>query len=229
MYVPQSTTWSHLQYGCAIYWPMREHVLCPVLHRWSWTCSYFTPFHSYTTYLMQCLNVQKVLTVAFPCVCLFLQGEHSRKALQFLDVAGLHPGAHQEAFAASLEWEVSHRLTCHPTSPSTPLNCPNKSQDITVIHCIRIVDHFFFFFFCHHHPCSYIMGFVSKEMERTLLKDREPGTFLLRFSESHLGGITFTWVTNNNGEVSFKYTIPTNSLVSIKYKSILNCWFDDDF
>lgn len=46
------------------------------------------------------------------------------------------------------------------------------------------------------------MGFVSKEMERTLLKDREPGTFLLRFSESHLGGITFTWVEHNdNGEV----------------------------
>ncbi|TNN48139.1 Signal transducer and activator of transcription 4 [Liparis tanakae] len=37
------------------------------------------------------------------------------------------------------------------------------------------------------------MGFVSKETERTLLKNREPGTFLLRFSESHLGGITFTW------------------------------------
>lgn len=47
------------------------------------------------------------------------------------------------------------------------------------------------------------MGFVSKEMERTLLKDREPGTFLLRFSESHLGGITFTWVEHSeNGELS---------------------------
>lgn len=47
------------------------------------------------------------------------------------------------------------------------------------------------------------MGFVSKETERTLLKDREPGTFLLRFSESHLGGITFTWVEHkDNGEVS---------------------------
>lgn len=46
------------------------------------------------------------------------------------------------------------------------------------------------------------MGFVSKEMERSLLKDREPGTFLLRFSESHLGGITFTWVEHkDNGEV----------------------------
>lgn len=42
------------------------------------------------------------------------------------------------------------------------------------------------------------MGFVSKEMERNLLKDREPGTFLLRFSESHLGGITFTWVEHKD-------------------------------
>lgn len=53
-------------------------------------------------------------------------------------------------------------------------------------------------------PCCgvyrYIMGFVSKEMERALLKDRESGTFLLRFSESHLGGITFTWVEQDNGE-----------------------------
>lgn len=40
----------------------------------------------------------------------------------------------------------------------------------------------------------YIMGFVSKEKERILLKDKTPGTFLLRFSESNLGGITFTWV-----------------------------------
>lgn len=53
------------------------------------------------------------------------------------------------------------------------------------------------------------MGFVSKEMERALLKDKEPGTFLLRFSESHLGGITFTWVEHgDNGEISHK---PTSS------------------
>uniref|UniRef100_A0A673AVL0 Signal transducer and activator of transcription n=1 Tax=Sphaeramia orbicularis TaxID=375764 RepID=A0A673AVL0_9TELE len=52
---------------------------------------------------------------------------------------------------------------------------------------------------------NYIMGFVSKEMERTLLKDRDPGTFLLRFSESHLGGITFTWVEHSdNGELYVK-------------------------
>lgn len=47
------------------------------------------------------------------------------------------------------------------------------------------------------------MGFVSKETERALLKEKEPGTFLLRFSESHLGGITFTWVEQGeNGEQS---------------------------
>lgn len=49
-------------------------------------------------------------------------------------------------------------------------------------------------------PCSnfrYVMGFVSKEKERLLLKDKMPGTFLLRFSESHLGGITFTWVDHS--------------------------------
>ncbi|NXT43446.1 STAT1 protein, partial [Pelecanoides urinatrix] len=40
-----------------------------------------------------------------------------------------------------------------------------------------------------------IMGFISKEKERALLKDQNPGTFLLRFSESSReGAITFTWV-----------------------------------
>ncbi|XP_072435075.1 signal transducer and activator of transcription 1-alpha/beta-like isoform X1 [Chiloscyllium punctatum] len=42
---------------------------------------------------------------------------------------------------------------------------------------------------------GWIMGFVSKEKERALLKGRQPGTFLLRFSESSReGAITFTWV-----------------------------------
>ncbi|XP_032802147.1 signal transducer and activator of transcription 1-alpha/beta [Petromyzon marinus] len=40
-----------------------------------------------------------------------------------------------------------------------------------------------------------IMGFISKDRERQLLKQKSPGTFLLRFSESSKdGGITFTWV-----------------------------------
>ncbi|XP_062972314.1 signal transducer and activator of transcription 1-alpha/beta [Elgaria multicarinata webbii] len=40
-----------------------------------------------------------------------------------------------------------------------------------------------------------IVGFISKEHERALLKDKASGTFLLRFSESSReGAITFTWV-----------------------------------
>uniref|UniRef100_A0A8C9QCK1 Signal transducer and activator of transcription n=1 Tax=Spermophilus dauricus TaxID=99837 RepID=A0A8C9QCK1_SPEDA len=48
-----------------------------------------------------------------------------------------------------------------------------------------------------------IMGFISKEQERALLKDQQPGTFLLRFSESSReGAITFTWVERSqNGGV----------------------------
>lgn len=71
-------------------------------------------------------------------------------------------------------------------------------------------------------PCSYIMGFVSKEMERTLLKDREPGTFLLRFSESHLGGITFTWVERSeNGELggTVVLTLKASVLLTSAFKS----------
>uniref|UniRef100_A0A665W765 SH2 domain-containing protein n=1 Tax=Echeneis naucrates TaxID=173247 RepID=A0A665W765_ECHNA len=71
---------------------------------------------------------------------------------------------------------------------------------------------------------NYIMGFVSKEMERILLKDREPGTFLLRFSESHLGGITFTWVErSDNGEVKFHSVEPytKNRLSALPFADII--------
>nr|AMA10948.1 signal transducer and activator of transcription 4 [Acanthogobius hasta] len=71
---------------------------------------------------------------------------------------------------------------------------------------------------------NYIMGFVSKETERTLLKDKEPGTFLLRFSESHLGGITFTWVDRgDNGEVKFNSVEPhtKNKLSALPFADII--------
>ncbi|KAJ7345526.1 hypothetical protein JRQ81_001476 [Phrynocephalus forsythii] len=69
-----------------------------------------------------------------------------------------------------------------------------------------------------------IMGFVSKGKERGLLKDRMPGTFLLRFSESNLGGITFTWVSQSeNGEVCFHSVEPYNkgSLTALPFADIL--------
>ncbi|XP_041857340.1 signal transducer and activator of transcription 4-like isoform X2 [Melanotaenia boesemani] len=71
---------------------------------------------------------------------------------------------------------------------------------------------------------NYIMGFVSKEMERALLKDKEPGTFLLRFSESHLGGITFTWVEHSdNGDVKFNSVEPytKNRLSALPFADII--------
>ncbi|XP_070693608.1 signal transducer and activator of transcription 2 [Pempheris klunzingeri] len=54
-----------------------------------------------------------------------------------------------------------------------------------------------------------IMGFVSKGKERTLLKKKQRGTFLLRFSESVIGGITFSWVeTSMTGEPDVKTVQP---------------------
>ncbi|XP_051009762.1 signal transducer and activator of transcription 4 isoform X3 [Acomys russatus] len=71
---------------------------------------------------------------------------------------------------------------------------------------------------------GHIMGFVSKEKERFLLKDKTPGTFLLRFSESNLGGITFTWVDHSeNGEVKFHSVEPYNKgrLSALPFADIL--------
>ncbi|NWI53890.1 STAT4 protein, partial [Calyptomena viridis] len=72
---------------------------------------------------------------------------------------------------------------------------------------------------------GYVMGFVSKEKERILLKDKTPGTFLLRFSESNLGGITFTWVDQlENGKyVTFHSVEPYNKgrLSALPFADIL--------
>ncbi|XP_042332530.1 signal transducer and activator of transcription 1-alpha/beta isoform X2 [Sceloporus undulatus] len=54
-----------------------------------------------------------------------------------------------------------------------------------------------------------IMGFISKERERALLKDKASGTFLLRFSESSReGAITFTWVEGPPPDVCFHSVEP---------------------
>ncbi|XP_060113043.1 signal transducer and activator of transcription 4-like [Heteronotia binoei] len=69
-----------------------------------------------------------------------------------------------------------------------------------------------------------IMGFVSKEKQRVLLKDKAPGTFLLRFSESNLGGITFTWVyRSESGEEIYHSVEPYNKgrLTALPFADIL--------
>ncbi|XP_018552164.1 signal transducer and activator of transcription 1-alpha/beta isoform X2 [Lates calcarifer] len=48
---------------------------------------------------------------------------------------------------------------------------------------------------------GYIMGFVSRETTRDLLKEKPTGTFLIRFSESSKeGAVTFSFVEHSNSE-----------------------------
>ena len=39
-----------------------------------------------------------------------------------------------------------------------------------------------------------IIGFVGRQRAEELLNQCHPGTFLLRFSDSELGGVTIAWV-----------------------------------
>nr|XP_046239885.1 signal transducer and activator of transcription 2 isoform X2 [Scatophagus argus] len=71
---------------------------------------------------------------------------------------------------------------------------------------------------------GHIMGFVSKGKEKTLLKKKQRGTFLLRFSESVTGGITFSWVeTSITGEPDIKTVQPFTKvdLCQIPFQEII--------
>uniref|UniRef100_A0A665VWL2 Signal transducer and activator of transcription n=1 Tax=Echeneis naucrates TaxID=173247 RepID=A0A665VWL2_ECHNA len=69
-----------------------------------------------------------------------------------------------------------------------------------------------------------IMGFVSKGKEKSLLKRKQRGTFLLRFSESIIGGITFSWVEiTATGEPDVKTVQPFTKvdLMQIPFQEII--------
>ncbi|KAG7238260.1 hypothetical protein INR49_030971, partial [Caranx melampygus] len=69
-----------------------------------------------------------------------------------------------------------------------------------------------------------IMGFVSKGKERSLLMKKQRGTFLLRFSESVIGGITFSWVDiTSTGEPEIKTVQPFTKvdLIQIPFQEII--------
>ncbi|XP_054663250.1 signal transducer and activator of transcription 2 [Grus americana] len=54
-----------------------------------------------------------------------------------------------------------------------------------------------------------ILGFVSRKQEKKLLKGKRTGTFLIRFSESILGGVTCTWVEHpETGPPAFRAVVP---------------------
>lgn len=42
-----------------------------------------------------------------------------------------------------------------------------------------------------------ILGFVNKQQAQDMLMSKPNGTFLLRFSDSEIGGITIAWVAEN--------------------------------
>ncbi|XP_048095080.1 signal transducer and activator of transcription 1b isoform X1 [Alosa alosa] len=72
---------------------------------------------------------------------------------------------------------------------------------------------------------GYIMGFVSKECEKVLLRDKHPGTFLLRFSESSKeGAITFTWVEHTISDGPMVHAVKPytkRDLAAISFPDIL--------
>ncbi|XP_046701959.1 signal transducer and activator of transcription 1-like [Silurus meridionalis] len=72
---------------------------------------------------------------------------------------------------------------------------------------------------------GYIVGFVTKEKEKSMLQDRLPGTFLLRFSETCKdGGITITWVEQStNGESKTHSVKPyrKSDLVSLPFPDVI--------
>ncbi|KAG7330798.1 hypothetical protein KOW79_004767 [Hemibagrus wyckioides] len=70
---------------------------------------------------------------------------------------------------------------------------------------------------------GFIVGFISKEKEKTLLQNKPPGTFLLRFSETCKdGGITITWV-----EQSKKGEPQTHSVKPYRKSDLVNLSFPD--
>ncbi|XP_061893867.1 signal transducer and activator of transcription 2 isoform X2 [Entelurus aequoreus] len=77
-----------------------------------------------------------------------------------------------------------------------------------------------------------IMGFVSKGKEKLLLKKKRRGTFLIRFSESVIGGITFSWVESTTGDPEVKTIQPftKNDLLQIHFHEIIQNFliFEDE-
>lgn len=53
-----------------------------------------------------------------------------------------------------------------------------------------------FFFFSTYFSRA-ILGFVNKQQAQDMLMSKPNGTFLLRFSDSEIGGITIAWVAEN--------------------------------
>lgn len=60
-----------------------------------------------------------------------------------------------------------------------------------------------------------IFGFIGKQHLHLILKDRPNGTFLLRFSDSEIGGITIAYVSASESKCWFLFSL--ESVSSLKH------------
>jgi len=72
---------------------------------------------------------------------------------------------------------------------------------------------------------GYIMGFVSKNRAEELLMAREGGTFLLRFSDSELGGVTIAYVRQDTHQKNVFMVAPFTTK-DLSQRSIADVIFD---
>ena len=52
-----------------------------------------------------------------------------------------------------------------------------------------------------------LLGFVSRQEAEEFLKTSEAGTFLIRFSDSELGGVTVAWSSRESHGLSAVLTV----------------------
>ena len=63
---------------------------------------------------------------------------------------------------------------------------------------------------------GHIEGFISKEKAEAMLQDKLFGTFLLRFSDSVLGGITIAYARRHGCKYTFLYTYTGDPWIQIR-------------
>lgn len=72
---------------------------------------------------------------------------------------------------------------------------------------------------------GFIMGFVSKQRADELLKSKEHGCFLLRFSDSELGGVTIAYVRQDQHKISV-FNVAPFTTKDLSQRSIGDTIFD---
>ena len=55
-----------------------------------------------------------------------------------------------------------------------------------------------------------LLGFISRQEAEDFLHKSENGTFLIRFSDSELGGVTVAWITVNETGIMYMNNAPNN-------------------